>query len=170
MTLELEQVRVHKPYTTETVHTALLALAATGNGEAASELVGVPRRTIIEWRKQYPNLYQHLAVRHSSEIEKHVATQLRATLSNAVSAANEAVDTELARIRAGDVKDTAASARSLMTAAGIAGTKLMELEGRPTTIVEHRSGAEALRQLAAQGLIIDTTAEETEPPHQAVSA
>jgi hypothetical protein len=161
MTMELEQVRVHKPYTVETVETALLTFAGTGSFEHASELTEIPEATIRDWYRRFPNRYMALAQRHASEIEKVVATKVRSTVLNAASALDKAVALEEKRLMSDDgVKDASASARNLATVMGIGVTKILELEGRPTTVIEHRSGREALRQLEAAGLIIDSTAED----------
>jgi hypothetical protein len=63
--------------------------------------------------------------------------------------------------------DLAGAQQRLATAKGINGTKLLELTGRPTQVIENRSGADILRQLAAAvpGLIVDGTAVE-EPVRQ----
>jgi hypothetical protein len=160
VTLELENVRVHQPYTLEIVETALLTFAATGNYKHASELVGIPDDTIRDWHIRFPNRYQRLAEKHAGEIEKTIATKVRQTVMSAATALDKAVALEEKRLGLDDVKDASASARNLATVMGIGVTKILELEGRPTSIVEHRSGAEALRAAEALGFVIDSTAEE----------
>lgn len=161
--LDLEHVRVHEPYDTETVDAALLALAATGNADAAQQVVDIPGRTIRYWRTKYPNRFQAIAEKHAASIEKAVATRVRHSVLNASTVLDQAIALEEQRITEGKVKDAASSARNLATVIGIGVTKILELEGRPTTIVEHRTGEQALKQLTAKGYVVDSEAEELPP-------
>lgn len=158
--LELETIRVHTPHNVESVHIALLTYATTGNYEQAGEITGIHKDTIRWWVKQYPGHYQKLAQKHAASIEKVVATKVRTTVLAASHALDKAVALEEARLEAGDVKDAAASARNLATVMGIGVTKILELEGRPTSVVEHRNSDDAIRQARAQGWITGTATEE----------
>jgi hypothetical protein len=162
--LELEEVRVHQPYTVETVHAALTAYATTGNYDTAEQLTGVDQATVRYWRKKYPNRYQHCADQVAPHIDKTAAAGLRENILAAQAALTDAIQEEHARITKGDVKDAAASGRNLATIMGISVDKLFALEGRPTTTILHITGDDAIRQLAVAGMVEEIPDAE-EPPN-----
>lgn len=61
-----------------------------------------------------------------------------------------------------ELSELAGTVQRISTAKGINGTKLLELTGRPTSIVEHREGNDILRSLGARipGLVVEADATE----------
>jgi hypothetical protein len=79
-----------------------------------------------------------LAARYAPEVEKSIITQARDTALSAGAGVQEAVNLERERIRRGEVKDGSAVAQKLAIAQGISLDKMLILENRPSTTVEHR--------------------------------
>ena len=62
-----------------------------------------------------------------------------------------------------EVKDPAGTARNTATTVGILVDKKMAFEGRPTSVIKHLSGLEALRKLEQYGIkTFDGTVEEVD--------
>jgi hypothetical protein len=158
--------REFKHYSDDEITRGLMTLAFSRNATEAVELLqeqGVitpDRSTLTRWRERYQNRYVEIVEKHKETIEKVLVVEQRELARAARDGAMEAVELERKRIKVGDVKDAAGSARNLMTTAAIAIDKLMALEGRPTSVVKYLSGEEALRNLAKYGRVIEGTAEE----------
>jgi hypothetical protein len=60
-------------------------------------------------------------------------------------------------------KDLPAALKNIATAEAIGIDKALVLSGRPTSVVEHRSGAELVARLARLGAVVDATATELPP-------
>jgi hypothetical protein len=144
----------------EQVDIALLTLAILGDSDKAAEQlkaagISVSARTLRMWRtKRFPRRYTLLAGRYSQEIEAQLVHGVRDIALNAQHGVMDAVDLERTRLKTGDVKDAAASARNLATVLGISADKLRLLTERPTEIREQRDGAAALRSADAMGFVI----------------
>jgi hypothetical protein len=61
------------------------------------------------------------------------------------------------------IKDASTAAKNLATTAAIATDKIAVMEGRPTSIIEHRTTDDILRGLEARGYVNSTTTEDTTP-------
>ena len=161
----------HSP---EVVDSALLAYAMTGNAKAASEQLGaegirVPRRTILDWaRDKHAARFAELQQKHAQEIEGVVIGNARRAALRASEVGMAALELEAERIAAGDVRDAAASSRNAFVGFGIALDKLLVMTNRPTSITEHHTGEEALRNLASRGRIIESDAVEIENEEEVI--
>lgn len=150
----------NSPRADDDIERGLTALAYAGdNSHKASKIAGVPSRTLRDWRQRFPERYQEIRTLRAPEINAACVQQFRDLQLEAIAAASLSTKLEYERVRDGDVKDAAGSARNLATVAAIAADKIALAEGRPTSIVEHRSAEEVMRGLAAKGYV-DTTAEE----------
>lgn len=154
-------------YSDITIDRALALLALNGGNLSATardcqasddpELQQVRAHTIANWRDAHSERYRWHVTENSGEIERRLVQDQREVAAIAASGVRAAMDLEIERIRAGEVKDASASARNLATVMGIATTKVLELTGRPTTIIEHRRPEQVVERLSK---IIESTAEE----------
>jgi len=165
-TLELEPVTRTRRTEAE-IDQALTAVAlCSGRVSRAREQllaagVDIPERTLRTWVVDlFPNRYQAAAERYAPQIERLMITQLRAGATRGFEASTAAMELEMQRLAAGEVKDAAASSRNLATAGAIMADKMLLLDGRPTQISEQRSMDDVLRSLAAKGFIDGTATEE----------
>lgn len=123
------------------------------------------RETIAIWRKDKPEEWLAICEREGPIMERRIVAQTQEIMArvgeielrNALRLAENMED-----LTPKEVVDLAGAQQRLATAKGINGTKLLELTGRPTQVIENRSGADILRQLAAAvpGLIVEGTAVE----------
>jgi len=187
-----------KQYSPAERDAALAVLASTGSSFEASELTGIPDSTLRDWKIQHAERYAEIQEREAPRLEAIAARQAREIIIRAGETEHSLLDILQARIREddapepqrndfpnetlyllayerwvkrGNTKELAELAGTLQrvtTSKGINGTKLLELTGRPTSIVEHREGTDILKALGAKvpGLVIDSTAEELPKPQQ----
>jgi hypothetical protein len=123
-----------------------------------------------DWRKDKPEEWLAICEREGPIMERRIVAQTQEIMArvgeielrNALRLAEN-----MEELTPKEVVDLAGAQQRLATAKGINGTKLLELTGRPTQVIENRSGADILRQLAAAvpGLIVEGTAVE-EPVRQ----
>jgi hypothetical protein len=99
---------------------------------------------------------------HDRNLPKR-AQQLLAQLATTPEDERAPIFAELDRL-APQVKDASAAAKNLATTAAIASDKIALMEGRPTSIVEHRSSDDVLRDLERGGFIDAEATEDPEPP------
>ena len=156
---------LYRNYTPEQVETALTAIATTGSMKEAAELTGIPYTTVTTWRYKYADKYERIKEKRAPEIEQAVIRNLREIMARSGNAVLLSIDKAVEQLEAGDVKDAAAYARNLATTQAIAADKMLLLDGRPTSISEHRTVDDELRELERLGFF-DTTCEE-EPPDSA---
>lgn len=145
-------------YTAQEKDKALALVAITGNLNAVSEQTGIPKATLSYWRRQ-PR-YQEIHDKLAPQLEQEIVRSLRESISLADQVEKAALALELQRIEAGDIKDSASSARNMATVKGINSDKLLQLTGRPTQITEHRNTDELLTRLERMGVAIEGTATE----------
>lgn len=157
-------VELVKAHTDEDIERGLTALAVAGNHAGrASEATGYDRTTITAWAKKHPERFREIRESQKGTLDKLAAQEYRDLTSGALSAAAEAVALERKRILNGDVKDAAASAKNLLTVAGISTDKIGVLEGRPSVIVEHRTTDGLLEEFERRFPgVVEGTAEEVE--------
>ena len=173
MSHEIEPVKTSEnnlgieAYPEADIDRCLMALAIEGGNvpatvrflKAAANGGRSPNRdTIRRWRDQYPARYAYHTTERAKEIEDGIVRGQRELIAGASIAAQDAVSLEHKRILEGDIKDAAASARNLQTVAGIGVTKIMEMTGRPTQIIEHRRPEDIVRRL--NEMVVDSDAEE----------
>jgi hypothetical protein len=154
--------------TEQDIERGLMAIVmAGGNTAEAARLVGRHRTTLEDWRDKYAVRYMEIRREKGPALEAMVIESLRGTMVEIERVKLKALARLEEKIDADEVKDYSAAMKNLALTQGIAGTKVMELTGRPTAIIEHRSTKELMARLAAIGAI-DSTAEE-EPANMEAS-
>jgi hypothetical protein len=153
---------------------AILTMAFHHGPTVAAREFGCTKRTIAEWRRTKPEEWLAICDREGPALERRIVAQTQEVMArvgeielrNALRIA-EGMD----ELTPKEMVDLAGAQQRLATAKGINGTKLLELTGRPTQVIENRTGADILRQLAAAvpGLVVEGTAVEEpvraiEPP------
>lgn len=163
--MELEPIEKHNlKAPPEDVDRALLALALNGGAiertirELKAADVKVSSDQLAYWRDQFPKRYQWHATENAAKLEKDIIASQREVIAAATKATMDAVAMEHERIKAGETKDAASSARNLATVVGISTTKLLELSGRPTSITEVRKPEEIIKALKNRGVKVDVEA------------
>jgi hypothetical protein len=167
--MELERINAIRPdkskYEDDFVDQALLHLVLNDYNvrrtvrELTAAGMKVPEKTLAGWRDAYPRRLQFHATETARELEERIVTKHRAVASAALDGVMLATEKEVEKIKAGDVRDYAASARNLATTSAISTDKLLALTGRPSSIVQHDRKPEAiLARLASLG-VVDSTAE-----------
>lgn len=160
-------------YADDTVDKALALLALNGGNMALTvremnsygaendieEFQRLSKDTLRAWRDTYTERYRWHQTENAGAIEKRLVEAQREVALIAADGVRTAVEIEMERLESGQVKDAGASARNLATVMGISTTKVLELTGRPTSIVEHRRPEDVVRRMRS---IIDSTAEEDE--------
>ena len=166
--------RKRHTYTPTEVKAHLTTLAFFGgNSIKTSEATGVDHSTLRLWRNQtHRDLYLEIQEREAPKLEAIAAGHAREVILRVADAEHRILDRLAANEIDGNGEEVAPSAKTLSelagalqrvtTAKGINTTKLLELTGRPTSIVEHREGNDILRSLGARipGLVVESTAEE----------
>lgn len=75
-----------------------------------------------------------------------------------------AIERSMTQLKDDKVRDASGSARNAAVGKAVNIDKILQLEQRPTSIVQHRSGDEVLRQLErmgrASGFIVEGSAED----------
>ena len=114
---------------------------------------------------RYAIRYEELREKHGPALERRVVSGLLDFMEQAEEVKRAALARTLADLQSEEgVRDASTAMKNIAISQGIAGTKMMELMGRPTSIIEHRSPNELLSRLRALGAIIEGTAEDLEPP------
>lgn len=158
----------HGTYTPEQVDTALLALALNGGSvtQAVKDMAGggvkIPPTTLGSWRDKYPNRYRFHLTENASKTEGRAVSGYLEIQHLAQQVAKEAIEKASDELRKGNVRDPASVARNMMVSAGVANTHMMNLQGRPQIITEHRRPENVIARLKELGLTFDaeTTAVE----------
>ena len=163
--MELEPIEKHNlKAPPEDVDRALLALALNGGAiertvrELKAADVKVSSDQLADWRDKFPKRYQWHATENAAKLEKDIISSQREVIAAATRATMDAVAMEHERIKRGETKDAASSARNLATVVGISTTKLLELSGRPTSITEVRKPEEIIKALKSRGVKVDVEA------------
>ena len=157
---ELEKITSDK-YTEEQVDTALLALALNGGSvtQAVKDLGGgglkIPPSTLDGWRTSYPARYRHHLVENASKTEGRAVSGYLEIQHLAQQVAKEAIERASDELRKGNVRDPASVARNMMVSAGVANTHMMNLQGRPSIITEHRRPEDVAARLKELGFRLD---------------
>lgn len=158
-------------YSPEIIDQALLALAYTRRAKEAHEqlkIAGITPTpsidTLKRWRDEFAPRLAELTEKHGAEIEKHTVGNYLDVVAKAVAASSLLVDKTLEQAEAGNLRDPASSAQKMAITAGIFQDKILVIQGKPTSIVGHKSGEEALRTLARKyAPPVDSTATEESP-------
>lgn len=151
----------HGAHTEDDVNTALLALALNGGQvtQATKDLAAgglkIPVTTLHSWREKYPNRYRSFLADHKTRVESRAASNYLEIQHKAQAVAMQALDKAADELRKGNVRDPASVARNAMVSAGVANTHMMNLEGRPAIITEHRRPEDVAARLRELGFRLD---------------
>jgi hypothetical protein len=139
----------------------LQALVLCGDStRRASELCGVPHPTLQAWKSEHRARIERIREERGPELEAMAINGLRAFALRAEEVKAAALEATMEQLREGKARDPAAVLRNVATAQGITVSKILELSGRPTSIVEHRSAQDIVARLASLGAVVDSTARE----------
>lgn len=127
--------------------------------QLAEQGVKVEDNTLTAWRDRFSNRYADICARHARQIEEVVVQTQREVALAASRTVRLAIEKAHERLERNEDREPARTAQALQTTTGIAVSKILELTGRPTAVVEHRSADEILRRLQAMQ-VIESTAEE----------
>jgi ATP-dependent exoDNAse (exonuclease V) alpha subunit len=147
-------------YADADIERGLTALAVLGDSEQASEHTGIPSSTIRSWTKNQPERYEHILNNRARLIDQACIDEFRNLAQTAVRVSLIAVKQEEKNLLAGRTREPGQSGLNLIKTAALAIDKIALMEGRPTSITEHRTADDILRGLEKQGYLIDSTAEE----------
>lgn len=155
---------------TEVEHALTMRAFARNDYEAVEMLKGdenlrqVPAvRTIQLWRtQQHSDLYAQILDRTAPQREKLVIDKIIPRVEKAFDTADKAMDVLSKQLDDPDFRDPAGAARNAATTGAILVDKMLALQGRPTSTIEHRNPVEILRLLSQRGRVVDGTAEEAE--------
>lgn len=152
---------VRRRYVPSEIEAGLLALVLTGGStRKAAEMSGVPASTLADWKLDHAERLEQLRVERGEQIEAMAINGLRAFALRAEEVKAAALEATMEQLREGKARDPAAVLRNVATAQGITVSKILELSGRPTSIVEHRSAQDIVARLASLGAVVDSTARE----------
>lgn len=155
-------------YAPHEIDKALTTLAYYGgNSLRASAELGISDRTLRLWRADtHRDRYLEIAEREGPRLEALAANQARELILRSstvehriLDALEAATDDEHEGLKPKDVTELAGALQRLTTSKGINTTKLLELTGRPTQVVEHRDPKQAAAALARRlGVVLEGTA------------
>jgi hypothetical protein len=141
-----------------------------GNAARASQEIGMSESTLKLWRREtHRDRYLAIAEREAPRLEALAAHQARELILRAGDAEHSLIDRLNDRLAddessSKELSELAGTLQRVTTSKGINGTKLLELTGRPTQIVEHRDPRQEAAALARRlGVAIESTATEIEP-------
>lgn len=142
------------------IERGLTALAVLGDTEKAAKRTGLKARTIRHWRNVHAERYEHIVANRARLIDQACIEEFRTIVQEAAEVTLIAVRAERKNLEAGRTREPGQSALNMAKTAAQMADKVAMMEGRPTTIVEHRNADDILRALEAKGLVVDATAEE----------
>ena len=168
---ELEKITARE-YTEEQVDTALLALALNGGQitqtikDLAAGGVKVPETTLRGWMESYPNRYRYHLTENAAKAEGRAVSGYLSIIQQAQAVTLQAIARQEDELRKGNVRDPSGVARNMAVVSGVANTHMMNLQGRPSIITEHRKPEDIARRLKELGMTFDveSTALPSEPP------
>jgi transposase-like protein len=138
-----------------------------GNSVRAAAELGMSSSTLRLWRSStHRDRYLEIAEREGPRLEQLAAQQARELILRAGDAEHGLLDRlntalENPETPSKELSDLAGTLQRLTTSKGINGTKLLELTGRPTQIVEHRDPRAEIRAMAREfGITIESTAQD----------
>lgn len=139
-------------YTVEQRDAALLAVVLNGGRvhQAARDL-DVSAETLRSWMQRHRARYEELQQKHGPELEAKAVANLQGFIVRSEEAKSVALDATVVHLESGEAKNPGNDLKNIAIAQGIAVQKVLELTARPTSIVEHRSIAEAIERMRALG-------------------
>lgn len=144
------------------IERGLTALAICPDSKTAAEQTGFNERTLRYWRTHHPERWEHILANRARIIDQACIEEFRAIAQKAAHGSLIAVEREIANLQAGRTREPAQAALNLIKVAATSIDKVALMEGRPTSITEHRTTDDVLRSLEAKGYIVDAQAEEIE--------
>jgi len=151
----------NSPGSTIHVERALTALALAGdNAVRASATIGIPDRTLRDWRQKYRDRYDEIRLELAPQIEQQIVQEARAFAITAGQAERELLQATLEATRNGTIKDPASALRNITTSKALQIDKVLQLEGRPTKTTLHLTSEDVLNSLQHRGYINGTAEEE----------
>jgi transposase-like protein len=142
-----------------------------GSATVAARELGIPVNTVESWKKRHRERYHQLREEMGPELERQAQQGFLAFVTRAEEAKAKALEAVVEGLDAGTVKDPARALQQVSISQGIAVQKVLELSGRPTSIVEHRSVAETIAQLRSLGAeIIEGTVVSSDEPVREIEA
>lgn len=158
---ELEKITTSDAYDEQTIDSALLALALNGGSitQAVKDMAGggvkIPPSTLNGWRDKYPNRYRFHLTENAAKTEGRAVSGYLEIQHLAQETAKAAIEKAADELRKGNVRDPSSVARNMMVAAGVANTHMMNLQGRPSIITEHRRPEDVAARLKELGFRLD---------------
>lgn len=140
-----------------------VALALAGdNSLRASEACGVPASTLREWRQDHRAEYDRVRAELVPQLERLVVSEAYARVIELGELEAKVAAALAIAIDEGKIpqRDLPGALRNITTSKAINVDKILALSGRPTQVIEHRSGAELVARLARLGAVVDATAVE----------
>lgn len=135
-----------------------------GNTVRASKQLGIPDATLRDWRlATHRDRYREIFEREAPKLESIAAQQATELILRSADTEHAIHDrlSELDNLSTKELSELAGALQRVTTSKGINTTKLLELTGRPTQIVEHRDPRQELAGLIRDlGITIDATAED----------
>lgn len=150
----------YKPHSEQDIERGLTALAVLGDAEKAAKQTGLNSRTILSWREKQPQRYEHILANRARIIDTACIEEFRTVVQEAAQVTLIAVRKERENLVAGRTREPGQTALNMAKTAATMADKIAMMEGRPTTIIEHRSTDDILRSLEKKGYIVDSTATE----------
>lgn len=142
---------------------AFVALALAGdNVPKASVVCGVPERTLYRWRSEERVTYDRVRAELVPQLERLVVSEAYARVIELGELEAKVAAALAVAIDEGTIpqRDLPGALRNITTSKAINVDKILALSGRPTQVIEHRSGAELVARLARLGAVVDATAVE----------
>ena len=133
------------PYSPEDRERGLAALVIEGSSQRASELVGIPARTLREWREQDPEHFEDLRHRLEPHVAKKIAAEAEHLTQRSFQVQHKILDAFTdEEIQGLKPADKASALRNLQTHAALGIDKLSSpLRERPSH-VQHTTGVDEL--------------------------
>lgn len=147
-------------YAEADIERGLTALAVLGTTGAASTHTGIPATTIQTWKERQPDRWDNIVANRARLIDQACIEEFRTIVHEAAQVTLIAVRKERENLETGRTREPGQSALNMAKTAATMADKVAMMEGRPTSIVEHRNADDILRSLEAKGLIVNSTAEE----------
>lgn len=165
--------RKRRQYSPVEIRQALTVLAYYGGNAARASLeTGVPAMTLKDWRNTaHLDVYQEIQEREGPKLEAIAAAQAREAIIRSSDVEHRIFDRlsqETEDLTTKELSELTGALQRAATAKGINTTKLLELTGRPTQIVEHRDPKQAAEALARRLGVILSTAEDITHQTQAL--
>lgn len=153
---------MHRPhgrrnFTPDQRDAALLAVIMSGGRvvQTAREL-DMNHETLRSMVDRNRERYEELQRKHGPELEARAVANLQAFVVRAEEAKYIALDATVATLESGGSKNPGQDLKNIAVAQGISVQKVLELSGRPTQTIQHRSLAEAVARLQQLGATVNT--------------